>query len=112
MPFCEVANLYSDAYSPPVGTENTENWRELWVRGYRRRRVKSLDAFVTHGPELRPDEWAVIVGQWDRRNAYRDLLRLHKQGYLLRKHDFWGRLKYRLSGRGARWLSKSRGLWL
>jgi hypothetical protein len=54
----------------------------------------------------------VIVGQWDRRNAYRDLLRLHKQGYLLRKHDFWGRLKYRLSGRGARWLSKSRGLWL
>ena len=93
-----------------MGTDNTEDWRQQWVRSYRGRRVKDLDAFARHG-ELRPNEWAVIVGQWDRRNAYRDLRRLQRYGYLLRKYDFYGRLRYRLSSRGARWLSKNRDQW-
>lgn len=94
-----------------MGTDHTENWRQEWVRSYRRRRVKALDAFAMHGPELRPDYWALIVHQWDRRNAYRELRRLQQYGYLLRKRDIYGRLKYRLSSRGARWLSKNRDKW-
>lgn len=87
-----------------------ETRRQEWIRGYRRRRVEALEAFAAHG-DLRPDEWAVVVGRWDRRNAYRDLKRLQRYGYLLRQRDYYGRLQYRLAGRGARWLSKNRDKW-
>lgn len=39
------------------------------------------------------------------------LKRLQRYGYLLRQRDYYGRLRYRLSGRGARWLSKNRDKW-
>lgn len=107
MAFCDLFHRYNDAYPPPVGTEN---WRQQWIRGYRRRRVEALEAFARHG-KLRPDEWAVMVRRWDRRNAYRDLQRLQRYGYLLRKRDYWGRLTYQLSSRGAWWLSKNAGRW-
>ena len=92
---------------PPVGTDDR---RQQWIRSYRRRRVEALEAFARHG-EFRPDEWRVMVRRWDRRNAYRDLRRLQRYGYLLRKPDFYGRLKYRLSSRGARWLCANRDKW-
>ena len=75
-----------------------------------RSRTEALKAFANYG-ELRPHEWALIVRRWNRCNVYRDLKRLYRQGYLLRKRDRYNRLSYRLSSLGASWVAKNIGHW-
>ena len=47
---------------------------------------------------------AVAVSMYPIRSSYRYLKKLHKYHYLRRGRDFRGRIVYRLSPRGARWL--------
>jgi predicted transcriptional regulator len=75
------------------------------VLSKRDRRLKSatLEAFVSH-ETLRPGEYSEIVGFYPVRAAYTYLKRLRRRGYLLLRRDWKGRLLYKISGKGARWL--------
>lgn len=75
---------------------------------YNQRKLKAMELFARVG-RLRPEEYAVQAWTWDRRGAYRDLKKWHRYGYLNRGRDIYGRVIYRLSGRGARWLWKNQG---
>ena len=52
--------------------------------------------------------YAAAVGMYPIRSSYRYLKKLHKYNYLWRGHDIRGRIVYRLSPRGARWLLRDR----
>lgn len=69
------------------------------------RRLKSatLEAFVAH-ETLRPGEYAEIVGFHPARAAWSYLKKMRRRGYLLLRRDWKGRLLYKISGKGARWL--------
>jgi hypothetical protein len=56
--------------------------------------------------------YAVGVGMYPIRSCYRYLKKLHKYNYLWRSRDFRGRIVYRLSPRGARWLLRDRHIML
>jgi hypothetical protein len=51
--------------------------------------------------------YASAVGMYPIRFSYRYLKKLHKYNYLWRGHHVRGRIVYRLSPRGARWLLRN-----
>ena len=52
--------------------------------------------------------YAVAVSMYPIRSCYRYLKKLHQYHYLRRGRDVRGRIVYRLSPRGARWLLRDR----
>ena len=77
----------------------------MQIRCVRRneRKLQVLEAFATNAA-MRPVQLAPEVGIYPFRRAYTYLLRLHRWGYLQRRRDHKGRIVYRLSPRGARYL--------
>jgi hypothetical protein len=70
-------------------------------KGTRKREM--LQVFSEH-KELRPDEYASIVGFYPARAAWSYLRRYHRGGMLRKGRDWKGRIVYRLAANGARWL--------
>lgn len=74
---------------------------------FNQRKNQALEIFVQH-QELRPREYAVAAGFYPMRASYSYLLHLHRMGLLHRNRDYRGRIVYRLSAHGARWLLRRR----
>lgn len=72
---------------------------------FNRRKMQGLEVFAKYGT-LRPVDWAVQTRFYPIRSSYSYLLRLHRFRYLNRGRDWRGRIVYRLSPKGARWLLK------
>jgi hypothetical protein len=66
-------------------------------------KARTLEIFTRH-KELRPSDFAVLVGFYPTRAAWSYLKRLHRSGDLSRGHDWKGRYVYRIRSRGAKWL--------
>jgi hypothetical protein len=62
-----------------------------------------LQLFTEH-KELKPGEYAALVGWFPVKDAYRYLRRHWRNGYLRRSRDWRGRLVYRIAANGARYL--------
>ena len=70
---------------------------------YNERKHQTLAYFSRRG-WTRPQQWSADAGLFPVRGGNTYLLRLHRWGLLARGYDFRGRVVYRLSPRGARWL--------
>jgi hypothetical protein len=76
---------------------------------FNRLKRRSLEIFNRCG-WLNPAAWALLAGFDPARAAYSYLLRLHRSGLLLRRHDAHGLLLYGLSAQGSRrlqWLQEN-----
>jgi hypothetical protein len=76
---------------------------------FRQREWQTFEFFATR-QWVRVPVYAVGVSMYRIRSSYRHLKKLHKYHYLHRGRDICGRLVYRLSPRGAKWLLKNRHL--
>ena len=74
---------------------------------FNERKKQSLEFFATRQWVSVP-VYAVAVRMYPIRSSYRYLKKLHKYHYLRRGRDVRGRIVYRLSQRGARWLLRDR----
>jgi hypothetical protein len=74
---------------------------------YNQRKAQALTYFAQR-EWVRPPDYAVASGIYPTKRVYTYLLRLRRWGLLWRGHDVRGRVVYRLSPRGARWLLKRR----
>ena len=72
---------------------------------FNERKRQTLE-FFSYRQWVEVPAYAIAVSMYPIRSAYRYLKKLHKYHYLQRGHDICGRLVYRLSPRGARWLLK------
>lgn len=75
---------------------------------FNQRKKKTLEYFATRGWTYAPRA-AVDLGVYPTRAEASYLLRLHRWGLLYRARDRRGRVIYRLSPRGARWLLRRVG---
>jgi hypothetical protein len=73
---------------------------------YNERKRQTFEFFAMQWVEV--PVYAVAVSMYPIRSSYRYLKKLHKYRYLRRGRDFRGRIAYRLSARGARWLLRDR----
>jgi hypothetical protein len=69
----------------------------------RRLKVKTLETFTQYA-QLRPGDYAAIVGFMPPRAAWSYLKRLRKRRYLRRGRDWRDRIVYSISRKGAKWL--------
>ena len=73
---------------------------------YKEPKRQTFEFFATrHWAEV--PVYAVAAGMYPIRSCYRCLKKLHKYNYLWRGRDFRGRIVYRLSPIGARWLLRN-----
>lgn len=73
---------------------------------YNERKRQTFEFFAKR-EWVRVPVYAVALGMYPIRSSYRYLKKLHKYSYLWRGYDFRGRILYRLSPRGARWLLRN-----
>ncbi len=66
-------------------------------------KVRTLEIFTEHR-ELKPGEYAALVGMYPARQAWGYLKRLWRRGFLRRSRDWQSRLVYRIAPGGARYL--------
>jgi hypothetical protein len=74
---------------------------------FNQRKLQTLEFFANR-QWVRVPVYAVAVSMYPIRSSYRYLRKLHKYHYLCRGRDITGRVVYRLSLRGARWLLRNR----
>jgi hypothetical protein len=66
-------------------------------------KVRTFQLFTQHR-ELKPDEYAALIGMRPSCEAWPYLLRQYRNGYLARGRDWRGRLVYRIGRNGAAYL--------
>jgi len=77
--------------------------RKAWNPGDSQLKARTFEIFIEHG-ELRPNEWAMLADFRPISSAWSYLKRQQRWGNLLRGRDRRGRIVYRISSSGARWL--------